>query len=66
MRWMAEKPTKSGWYWWREHRKTDPFILRIFPTGRICECGSTNDCQYLLGEWQGPIPEPKEGEHESM
>ena len=60
MTWTTEKPTKSGWYWWR--RRGDPFVLsvveiegQLFANGASVEELTDHD-----GEWSGPLEEPAE------
>ena len=58
--WTREKPTKPGWYWWRQTKRhygeivcvIDIDILTVNRNGVITEVRG--------GEWAGPIPEPIE------
>ena len=41
--WTTEKPTKSGWYWWRHNSHVEPDMLKVVILGekfvvrvRIC------------------------------
>lgn len=60
MEWTAEKPDKSGWYWYRHDRNPEPQI------GYLNDKGTWQCPKYFLqirnygGEWAGPIPEPTE------
>ena len=66
MTWTTEKPTKDGWYWYKDRNflttmariydfEEDEIILVHIPEFKkrfeICD---------LNGEWAGPIPEPRE------
>lgn len=67
-KWTTTKPTKPGWYWWRQDLgggevlivrevKRDPTNQRLF-----MRTGLEEDdlwVETLGGEWQGPL-EPKE------
>lgn len=66
--WTKEKPTKAGWYWYREdsiflpsmqeiERGRDGLEVRSFVVDEV----SLLKC-YTRGEWAGPIPEPREAE----
>lgn len=59
MNWTTTKPTKPGWYWWRDKafvlsgsqkpiELTSDDIKRMYIFGNTCEWSSE------------PIPEPKE------
>lgn len=56
MEWTNEKPTKPGWYWWRDRE----FSL----SGRACiRYLSSMDMDVNWGdtcEWAGPLPQPTE------
>lgn len=70
-KWTKKKPTKPGYYWFRNITKdvfnVDPTIIRLslryvddlemeFPGSDVPVC---LDHYFENGEWAGPIPEPK-------
>lgn len=69
MNWTNEKPTKPGWYWWREDNAV-VWLIYIYSAadGRMgCDCYRPKRARlrrpigkYLTGQFAGPIPEPTE------
>ena len=62
MNWTTQKPTTSGWYWWRESFYASSFIVQMDAlNGTVSFSGSD---QYRLlkeinrGEWAGPLEAP--------
>jgi hypothetical protein len=55
MEWSTAKPTKLGWYWWREIK--DGVCVR-----RLVQEITETHLQFgvFYGEWAGPIHEPTE------
>jgi hypothetical protein len=68
MSWTLHKPTKSGWYWFREPgRSLDrPMPVWVYQSGEVFYvqfCGAHEDfddkrLDDLKGEWAGPITPP--------
>jgi hypothetical protein len=72
MTWTTEKPTTSGWYFYRESGKNldKPMVAWVFTSGKFIyvslflphgqmpytETGQTKD---FSGEWWGPVEVPK-------
>ena len=64
--WSRERPTKPGWYWWREEGR-QPVIIHVVRCGEIIQqpllanfaSGRRRYLSDLAGEFQGPL-EPKE------
>ncbi len=67
VKWSSNKPTKPGWYWWKD-RELGPDIIPIVEvsSGLVYDSGLGVECQIPVGEygykseWAGPIPEPEE------
>ena len=65
MKWTANKPDRTGWYWWRSGAPRIQLICYI-------EIGETDGCvsfaygeryrqlSEMSGQWAGPIPMPEE------
>jgi hypothetical protein len=56
-RWTLDKPTKPGWYWYREPR-LGPEVVEVYqPNGPDTDYLEINDCPLSAfnGEWQGPL-----------
>lgn len=59
--WTTEKPTKPGWYWWRNNSCFDPDILKVDVLGDKFVIHRDEDIlETPHGEWAGPL-EPPEG-----
>ena len=61
--WSRERPSKAGWYWYRECEEIVDVlhVVRSFFTGicRVANRGNQDELDFYKGEWQGPL-EPKE------
>ena len=64
MKWTSEKPTKPGWYWWRNlhysEENTQRIVeLRIYD-GEIAIGNSTlrGFTRFETGQWAGPLVPP--------
>lgn len=58
--WTRNKPTKEGWYWWRDtDRPGNPFTVRVVSDGYgLIVYGMEEYSRRLYdtnGEWLGPI-----------
>ena len=64
MIWTTKKPTKVGWYWYRNDEGS-VWIERVVRRNRRLALEGTAGYIYLStrypGQWAGPIPEPTEG-----
>ena len=61
MNWTNEKPTKPGWYWYRERCDFTPWCAYFyFLKGEITIRDSEKDGISTMGQFAGPIPEPSE------
>jgi len=66
MNWTKEKPTKQGYYWWRQYPSTKPRIAKVWGYDGECEyvawMGTDNDSNLIdtEGEWFGPIEPPSD------
>ena len=65
LRWTTEKPTKAGWYWWRDPilsvvPEEMVFINRQMDMRRMELMFETEQYDFADtgGEWSGPIPLP--------
>lgn len=64
--WSTEKPTRPGWYWWRQPYCQDVIVeitLGGAKNGKrlyVVTDGDTGELASFSGEWAGPIPEPEE------
>ena len=73
MTWTTDKPTKEGWYWYRE-KMIEPECVLVFEgiyesadgwTERRMMCRSIDEgddstsVKHLSGEWAGPIEVPE-------
>ena len=66
MNWTTEKPTRGGWYWYRDHFQDSEILLVHLIDGRetVADfCGTDHPVilvQYKLapGEWAGPVEPP--------
>ncbi|MEP6958985.1 MAG: hypothetical protein ABI980_09670 [Nitrospirota bacterium] len=63
MNWTTQKPTQSGWYWWRDFgRSTGAIVQMDTETGTVSASGMN---KYRLlkeivgGEWFGPLEQPQ-------
>jgi hypothetical protein len=60
--WTTEKPTQSGWYWWREVGYKEPSILMVDIVAQTVSLSGTDDNASLDGmvggEWAGPLDPP--------
>jgi len=72
MKWTKKKPEEEGWYWYREDKKSDPYVIEICSYQHeteysVWETGIDN-CNYL-STYNGyfspePIHKPKGYEDE--
>ncbi len=63
MNWTTQKPTMSGWYWWRDIGLSTGVIVQVdTETGTVSSSG-TDEYRLLKeivsGEWFGPLDRPK-------
>ena len=72
MKWTTEKPSKQGWYAWRDEHRYNinqwvwSYIIQM-PNGDMGIYSPDGFALYPVkdvnhGEWAGPIPEPEEAE----
>ena len=65
MTWTTARPTKAGWYWFRDvsrpyEDEREPYVVKVRQRGgRLCVGNCDIDGPPYNGEWQGPI-EPEE------
>lgn len=56
--WTTEKPTKPGWYWWKDIDRRER-VVEIIDRGEgwldASAVGLLWSVKNLAGEWQGPI-----------
>jgi hypothetical protein len=66
--WRTEKPTKEGWYWWRETPQSEAFVIKVniseFDPKRnsVSFSGTDGDAlldEWTVGEWAGPLTPPE-------
>jgi hypothetical protein len=66
--WRTEKPTKEGWYWWRETPQSEAFVIKVniseFDPKRnsVSFSGTDGDAlldEWTVGEWAGPLEPPE-------
>lgn len=64
MIWTAQRPQKTGWYWWRSPSKKAPLVVHVYAVAGALYCSFPDDepCSVdaARGGWAGPIPEPEE------
>ena len=64
LRWTKERPTKTGFYWWRNTAfDSMATIVAVDIENRasiIIGSEKVVDFTKVSGEWAGPIPEPEE------
>ena len=57
--WTTEKPTKSGWYWWREVGSKEATIVAVsIEDQTVCSRYTDEDSsldKMVGGEWDGPL-----------
>jgi len=68
--WTTDKPTKPGWYWYRENNRLCVWYVRVgdgkrtelwvYQPHRISDGHGIQLFYFKGGEWAGPIKEPKE------
>lgn len=59
MKWINQKPTVEGWYWWREHDQSDfACVLHWKDAKDIYIDGCRHKRESLNGQFAGPIPKP--------
>ncbi len=64
MTWTIEKPTRPGWYWWREHGLPLMGVIvqvqveadTVYSSGTDAEASLD---QMIGGEWFGPLEMPE-------
>ena len=69
--WTCERPTKQGWYWWREEEHATAVVVRIawdtvakttlymiVPPDSIWSEGMIMDLTNVRGSWAGPLDAP--------
>lgn len=58
-RWTTERPTRAGWYWWRDAHTSWVFKIELHPDLDVLCYREAHDLypigDILGGEWQGPI-----------
>ncbi len=63
MNWTTQKPTISGWYWWRESLQVDGSIVQVDTLDGTVTSSGTNEYRFLdeimAGEWFGPLEQPE-------
>jgi hypothetical protein len=65
MKWTTEKPTESGWFWYRGPLSEDqPMVVHVYDVGKIFYTGPWPDghtvrLERSFGEWAGPLEPPK-------
>ena len=61
MKWTKERPTESGWYWFRDTTFGVTSVLEVkIHRDKSIRIGPCYDGEITRGEWAGPIPEPEE------
>ena len=71
MKWTSTKPTRPGWYWWRNASSCEDSIslvvyVEITPNGVGKGCVSFaygeryRQLKQMNGEWAGPLEPPGE------
>lgn len=62
LRWTKNKPTQSGWYWYRGLvEEADPLIVLVDEAGYFqWPDGGFQEVLLTKGEWAGPIEPPEE------
>lgn len=71
MRWTKEKPTATGWYWYRgdydpSGKEAQPLVVHMDTEGKVLLLSPRAwkpfteypDLDVLNGEWAGPIEPP--------
>lgn len=60
LRWTNERPTKPGWYWYRDARFSDhPRAYYVREDGTIAHPDDAEaHVNELSGEWAGPADSP--------
>ena len=67
--WTRERPTETGWYWWRETAQDFPHAVLVWPGDgdvKLVKGGFWRDAKELDntdGEWRGPMT-PDDGDRE--
>jgi hypothetical protein len=65
--WRTEKPTKEGWYWWRETPQSEAFVIKVNISGfdpkrnSVSFSGTDGDAlldEWTVGHWAGPLEPP--------
>jgi len=61
MKWTKERPTQSGYYWYRSKR-VFPQLVEVHGDGyqRWCSGTGRSRMDRLTGQWAGPIAPPEE------
>ena len=65
--WTRERPTETGWYWWRETAQDFPHAVLVWPGDgdvKLVKGGFWRDAKELDntdGEWRGPMT-PDDGD----
>lgn len=66
MTWTTDKPTKMGWYWWREKYvggKNPKYLVRVLEVENIdgvLGIRGYNKIRLMHGHWAGPLEPPEE------
>lgn len=71
MKWTRNKPTQTGWYWYRNN-DIQPAVIHVNISGSLSGYGDTRPYAFLPfmdydqpldafpGEWCGPLPAPND------
>jgi hypothetical protein len=70
LNWTTEKPTKPGWYWYREDPTASPKLVFhglvwdavADVAGRLPKSITFERDQIPVGEWAGPLEPPLSGQ----
>lgn len=62
MKWTTERPTKAGFYWYREGEADNfPVVVNVAPEHDFAgpwDDGSETRLSHMNGEWSGPLEPP--------
>jgi hypothetical protein len=60
MNWTTDKPTKPGWYWWRNLKDGMQPSMTLVDKDKGGLYAGGSYVSFIGGEWAGPLEPPKE------
>jgi hypothetical protein len=55
MNWTFEKPTKTGWYWYRLNEEDKVPVVSVSPEHNFVGTWADASLDHMAGQWAGPL-----------